>query len=54
MAYKTVICYAREDKKFREELDSHLSNLKRQLVLHEGLELASRLSAFPISCHLIF
>lgn len=30
MAHKTVICYAREDKMFREELERHLSNLRRQ------------------------
>ncbi|HEU5377592.1 MAG TPA: TIR domain-containing protein [Ktedonobacteraceae bacterium] len=30
MAHKTVICYAREDKTFREELERHLSNLRRQ------------------------
>lgn len=30
MAHKTVICYAREDKVFREELERHLSNLRRQ------------------------
>ena len=30
MAHKTVICYAHEDKIFREELERHLSNLKRQ------------------------
>jgi len=33
MAYKTVICYAREDKIFRGELERHLSNLRRQQVI---------------------
>lgn len=33
MAYKTVICYARKDKMFREELESHLSNLRRQELI---------------------
>lgn len=33
MAHKTVICYAREDKDFREELDHHLSNLRRQQLI---------------------
>src|SRR5579883_2198861 len=33
MAYKTVICYAREDKIFREQLERHLSSLKRQQII---------------------
>lgn len=33
MTRKTVICYAREDQRFREELDRHLSNLKRQQLI---------------------
>lgn len=33
MENRTVICYARKDKKFREELENHLSNLRRQKVI---------------------
>ncbi len=33
MVFKLVICYAREDKEMRDELDRHLTNMKRQQLI---------------------